>query len=474
MIFNSIEFAVFFPIVFFLYWAIGGKQVKARNLFIIGASYFFYGMWNWAFLSLIFVSSLVDFLVGIQLEKEPLEKKRKLWLACSVAVNIGLLAVFKYFNFFAQSFADVFTLFGQEFSYQRLSIILPVGISFYTFQTLSYTLTIYQKKMEPTKDALAFFAFVSFFPQLVAGPIERAKNLLPQFLSSKKPDYYEIRSGLLLMATGLAKKILVADRLAIFVDGVYGDIDGVYGLPMLVAAFFFALQLYLDFSAYSDIALGAAQTLGFKLSVNFKRPYLSHSFSDFWTRWHISLSTWFRDYVYIPLGGNRGGKTKTIRNVMVVFLVSGLWHGASWNFVIWGGINGLFLIILDGLLAKLNGFRPVKALFVTLLWTLSLVFFRAETLGDAMTAFSNLGFENGAQLFEFGLNRVEFSLVLVLIGIMVILEILKEYRLDFGEWILVQAWPLRYAFYGSLILSMLLLGSYGVGFGDNNFIYFQF
>lgn len=474
MIFNSVEFAIFFPIVFLIYWLLIKKSVKIRNLFIIIISYFFYGMWDWRFLSLIVISSITDFILGIQIQKQESISKRKLFLALSIIVNLGILGFFKYFNFFAESFIEMFTLFGKEFTYQRLNIILPVGISFYTFQTLSYTIDIYNQKLKPTKDPISFFAFVCFFPQLVAGPIERAKNLLPQFQTIKKINYEEIRGGILTIALGLFKKIMIADRLAIFVDSAYLDINGANGIPILIATLFFAFQLYFDFSAYSDIAIGVARTLGFNLSINFRRPYLSSSFSDFWSRWHISLSSWFKDYLYIPLGGNRNGKYKIIRNIIIVFVVSGLWHGASWNFVIWGGLNGMFLILFDSMLTKSKKFYLPKSMFVVSCWILSLVFFRAETLNDSIIAFSNFGFNNVSKLYTFGLNSVEIHLTFLLLIGSLFFEFLSEKRINVIDWILVKPFFIRYSFYLILIISILLFGSYGVGLNDQNFIYFQF
>ncbi len=478
MFFNSIEFAIFFPVVFLLYWLVFKNNVRLRNLFIILVSYFFYGMWDWRFLSLIVISSLADFVIGAKLQNEENDARRKLLLVSSIVLNIGILGFFKYFNFFADSFINVFTLFGAEFTYNRLNIILPVGISFYTFQTLSYTLDIYKGKLNATKDVLSFFAFVSFFPQLVAGPIERAKDLLPQFFTAKKVNYEDIRSGLVTIAIGLFKKIVIADRLAIFVDSAFDDIPGASGAPILIASIFFAFQLYLDFSAYSDIAIGVARTLGFKLSTNFRRPYLSISFSGFWSRWHISLSSWFRDYVYIPLGGNRGTKMKTILNIMIVFVLSGLWHGASWNFVIWGLMNGLFLILLDEYLLKIIHIKIVKSFIVILGWVLSLIFFRAETFSDSILAYSELGFSNFEKLYEFGLNGIEFKLAIWLLVGTILMELVSEKlaknELNISDWLMLRPIIVRYSFYIVIIGSVLFFGSYGVGLNDQSFIYFQF
>ena len=473
MVFNSIEFAIFFPLVFLLYWLFFNKQTKLRNLFLILASYFFYGVWDWRFLILIFISSLGDYLFGTQIFNSESVNKRKLYLAFSVCLNLGILGFFKYFNFFIDNFVNIFTLFGKEFSYESMNIILPVGISFYTFQTMSYTFDIYYNRLKPTKNPIAFFAFVSFFPQLVAGPIERAKKLLPQFHNVISPNYTKIRSGLLTIAMGLFLKIVIADRLAIFVDGVFGNIKDANGLPILVGIIFFSFQLYLDFSAYSQIAIGTASTLGFDLSENFRRPYLSKSFSDFWTRWHISLSSWFRDYLYIPLGGNRKTQFHTMRNVVIVFILSGLWHGASWNFIIWGGLNGLFLIILDRFLTKTNKYPFFKTLFVITCWTISLFFFRAKTLAESVQGLFSLGFFNQANLYNFGLNAFEFKFVTCLLIGLVIMEILTEKKFDLLTWITSKPRIIRYIFYLFFAVSILLFGAYGVGH-DSKFIYFQF
>lgn len=478
MFFNSIDFAIFFPAVFFLYWLVFRKHLNLRNIFLIAVSYVFYGWWDWRFLSLIVISSFIDFLCGQKIFKSEDKKIQKRWLALSVIVNLGFLGFFKYFNFFIDSFTEAFSLFGMDLSGPSLNIILPVGISFYTFQTLSYTFDIYYKRLEPTKNIASFFAFVSFFPQLVAGPIERARNLLPQFEKIHIPDYQMMRSGLLLMAWGLFKKIVIADRLAIFIDEVYGNLGEASGLPAIIAVLFFALQLYLDFSAYSDIAIGSARTLGFKLSLNFNRPYLATSFGDFWKRWHISLSSWFRDYVYIPLGGNRKGQTKMIKNIMIVFILSGLWHGASWNFVIWGAINGLFIVLLDRFLAikSQKGIkRIVVSLFVTLMWTISLVFFRAETFQDAMTMMGNLFSSSGElTLYDFGLNETTFKMVWWIIVLYFLFEIIQENRTNLYDWFYRRNAVIRWGVYLFLVAFTLLFGAYGVGLNDANFIYFQF
>lgn len=475
MIFNSIDFAIFFPLVFFIYWLFFSKDVRSRNIFLLAVSYLFYGWWDWRFLSLIVISSFVDFIVGKKIYSEEDPKKRKQLLLVSLIVNLGFLGFFKYFNFFIDSFTGAFSVFGAELDGFNLDIILPVGISFYTFQTLSYTLDIYYKKMKPNKDVVAFFAFVSFFPQLVAGPIERAKDLSPQFLKQAIINYESLRSGLLLMAWGFFQKIVIADRLAIFVNGAYADSENLDGTTTIFAAVFFSFQLYLDFAAYSNIAIGSARLLGFELSTNFKRPYLSNSFSDFWKRWHISLSSWFKDYVYIPLGGNKTSKTK--RNILIVFILSGFWHGTTWNFIIWGALNGLFILLFDRFLSNKNDKLVKKifsSLFVYSLWTISLVFFRAKTFDKAITMFSNVFESSKDILYNYGLNEAEFTFSLQLIAFYIGLEILIEKFNNIYEWFINRNFVIRWVIYILLITVILMFGSYGVGLNDNSFIYFQF
>ena len=440
-------------------------------------SYFFYGWWDWRFLSLIILSSVVDFVVGNMLFEEENPQRKRALVTISLMVNLGCLAFFKYANFFVGSFSDAFTLFGFQPNFSTLNIILPVGISFYTFQTLSYTLDIYAGKLEPTKNLTAFLAFVSFFPQLVAGPIERARNLLPQFYKTSGITYDMLRSGLLLMAWGLFKKVVIADRLAVYVDSVYQNPGEAAGISSLVAVIFFAFQLYLDFSAYSDIAIGCARTLGIRLSKNFNHPYFASSFSDFWKRWHISLSTWFRDYVYIPLGGNKRGIWNARRNIFIVFMLSGLWHGASWNFVLWGAINGFFLILFDRIFLRFpkNTFgRIFTSLFVSLSWAFSLIFFRAETFSDAIALFGNLGLSNAKNLFSFGLSPSEFRFTLLSLSFLIVTEIIFEKTDQAYVFFVKRNFVVRWSSYILLLISIVIFGAYGEGFNDSNFIYFQF
>jgi len=479
MLFNSLNYAIFLPVVYLLYWFIFNRNITVRNIFLLTASYIFYAFWDWRFVSLIILSSFFDYFIGLGMKYNPDDrpKRRKMLLILSLVFNFGILGFFKYYNFFMDSFIEAFSFFGKDFNFTTLKIILPVGVSFYTFQSLSYTIDVYNKKFEPTTKLFDFLAFVCFFPQLVAGPIERAKHMLPQFAEKKVFDYETTRSGLLLIVFGLFKKILIADRIAIFTNGVYKDLPAASGISLVIATVFFAFQLYLDFSAYSDIAIGTARLFGFKLVLNFRRPYLSGSFSEFWTRWHISLSSWFRDYVYFPLGGSRVGYNRTIVNIMIVFLLSGLWHGASWNFVIWGAINGLFIIILDRIfkLEKSIGLRRVfGSILVVFCWTASLIFFRAPNLHDAIYVIQNIGFSGIDSIYKYGLNSSELNFSFYLIIGMMLFEIFAEKK---GENLLQRFYAthfiLRWSVYLALIFSIIYLGSYG-SFNDNSFIYFQF
>jgi len=398
MLFNSIDFAIFLPLVFIGYWFITNNNLKVQNSFLIFSSYFFYGYWDWRFLSLIAFSSIVDYLVGLNLEKTDDPAKRKRLLLISIVVNLGFLAFFKYFNFFIDSFASSFTMMGYQINPIRLKLILPVGISFYTFQTLSYSIDVYRKKLEPTRDIIAFFAFVSFFPQLVAGPIERATNLLPQFYVKREFNYYEAVRGLKQVLWGLFKKLVIADNCAEYVNLIFDNPTQFNSSALLLGAILFSFQIYGDFSGYSDIAIGTSRLFGFRLMRNFANPYFSRDIAEFWRRWHISLSTWFRDYLYIPLGGSKGNIWMKIRNTFIIFVVSGFWHGANWTFVIWGAINAVYFIPL--LLLKRNRtnlhivaynrklptftdlVRIISTFFIT---SLAWIFFRSDSISFAFS-----------------------------------------------------------------------------------------
>lgn len=329
MLFNSIDFAIFLPVVFVLYWFVINRNLKLQNLLIVAASYLFYGWWDWRFLLLILFSTVVDYLIGLGLKREKNQTKRKVLLWLSILVNLGFLGFFKYYNFFLENFVSAFSFLGTQLSASSLDIILPVGISFYTFQTLSYSIDVYKQRLEPTSDFIAFSAFVSFFPQLVAGPIERAVHLLPQFYTKRTFDYLKAVGGMRQILWGLFKKIVIADNCAMYANTIFNNSEAYSGSALVLGALFFAFQIYCDFSGYSDIAIGTSRLFGFDLMRNFAFPYFSRDMAEFWRRWHISLSTWFRDYLYIPLGGSRGGTWMKVRNTFIIFIVSGFWHGAN-------------------------------------------------------------------------------------------------------------------------------------------------
>ena len=391
VLFNSLEFLLFLPVVFAAYWLLGRwtdrpSGLRLQNLLILVASYVFYGWWDWRFLSLIAFSTVVDYFVGLQIAGKP-ERSRaaKRWLAVSLVVNLGLLAYFKYANFFIESWVEVWSQAGVTMHASTLQIILPVGMSFYTFQTLSYSIDVYRRQLKPTKDLIAFAAFVSFFPQLVAGPIERASNLLPQIQQKRRFNRPEATLGLRLILWGLFKKVVIADTAALYVNDIFQGPYAESSTSLALGTIYFGIQIYGDFSGYSDIAIGIAKLLGIRLMTNFRTPYFSTSVTEFWRRWHISLSTWFRDYLYFPLGGSRDGRMATIRNTFIIFTVSGLWHGANWTFVIWGVLHAV-LILPRWFLPDLPATRLMRGIRwaatyagIHFLWIL----FRSESLGKA-------------------------------------------------------------------------------------------
>ena len=396
MLFNSFDFAIFLPIVFIFYWRVFNKNIRVQNLLILFSSYLFYGWWGWRFLFLIFLSTIIDFALGIAIFNTKKKNKRKFLLMSSLFVNLGLLGVFKYYNFFLDNLIQAFSFFGNTISLNSINIILPVGISFYTFQTLSYTIDIYKKRIIPSNDFISFAAFVSFFPQLVAGPIERAKNLLPQFKSKRKFKYNNAVVGMRQILWGFFKKIVIADTCATYCNLIFNSYEEYTGLSLFLGAVFFAFQIYGDFSGYSDIAIGTSRLFGFNLKQNFNFPYFSRDIAEFWRKWHISLSSWFRDYLYIPLGGSKGSNFNKIRNVFIIFLVSGFWHGANWTFVTWGAINAFYFlpllilkknrrhndsISLNRLLPNFKeSYQMLRTFFlVAIAW----VFFRSENIFNA-------------------------------------------------------------------------------------------
>lgn len=481
MLFNSIDFALFLPIVFALYWMLRNTSLKLQNLLIVLASYFFYGWWDWRFLGLIVFSTLVDFTIGNALRKTENKGKRKYLLWTSILVNLGFLGFFKYYNFFLENFIDAFALFGSSFEASTLQIILPVGISFYTFQTLSYTIDVYKKKLEPTNDIIAFSAFVSFFPQLVAGPIERASNLLPQFYTKRNFDYTKAKDGLRQILWGLFKKVVIADNCAFYVNEIFGQSDTLPGSTLAIGAVLFAFQIYGDFSGYSDIAIGTARLFGFNLKQNFAFPYFSRDISEFWRRWHISLSTWFRDYLYIPLGGSRGSLNKKIRNTFIIFLVSGFWHGANWTFVAWGAINAIYFLPL--LLAKRNrnnldtvannklipSLKELIQMVITFgLSTIAWVFFRAENVSHAFTYLNQMF---SISLFEIPDLSKHIVVTYTMIVFCIIIEWLgREQKHALEKLGLSLPRAFRWIFY---MLIIFMIGMF-MQTQETPFIYFQF
>ena len=434
MLFNSIEFAIFLPLVFGAYWFLCQRNLKVQNTLLVLASYIFYGWWDWTFLSLIIFSSLLDYFVGIEFTKTENKNKRKILLLLSVTLNLGFLGFFKYFNFFIESFAEAFTFFGHAIEAERLNIILPVGISFYTFQTLSYSIDTYKGKMQPTKNLIAFLAYVSFFPQLVAGPIERATNLLPQFFSKRKFEYQKAIDGMRQILWGLFKKIVIADNCAMYANDIFSNYTDYNSSTLALGTIFFAFQIYGDFSGYSDIAIGTARLFGFNLMQNFSFPYFSRDIAEFWRRWHISLSTWFRDYLYIPLGGSRGGTNTKIRNTFIIFIVSGFWHGANWTFIIWGALNAVYFLPL--LLTNNNrnnietvaqgkflpSLKDLSSMLLTFVLTVfAWIFFRAENITHALNYSSEI---LSSSLFDIPKFTETIGVIttIIIIGFFVLIE----------------------------------------------------
>lgn len=475
MQFNSIEFGVFLIIVFLMYWFVLIKNLRLRNVFILIASYVFYGWWDWRFLSLIFISSITDYVLGLKLYATENERIRKLLLGASLLVNIGILGFFKYYGFFVDTFNNAFRGFGIALDTSSLQLILPIGISFYTFQTLSYTIDIYRKQLEPTKDIIQFFAFVSFFPQLVAGPIERARNLLPQFKEKKDFEYAQARDGLRQILWGLFKKIVVADTCAVHVDYIFANYNYLPASVLVLGAVYFAFQIYGDFSGYSDIAIGTARLFGFSLMRNFALPYFSRDIAEFWRRWHISLSTWFRDYLYIPLGGSYGNRMKHIANILITFTVSGFWHGANWTFIFWGFLNGVYyipLILLNkqkahtGIVAQESHFPSLHEMlnigmtfsFILIAW----IFFRAESVNHGVNYLKNI-FSNSLFVLPMEEGR-DFVIILAF----VIIEWFQRKR---QHCLQIEGWPVVARWFTYYILIYLILHYWA---GEQEFIYFQF
>lgn len=478
MLFNSIDFAIFLPIVFITYWFLTNKNLRLQNLLLVLASYLFYGWWDWRFLSLILFSTLIDYTVGRKLNNEENQLKRKGLLWLSISVNLGLLGFFKYYNFFLDNFIAAFSFFGKEIQANSLNILLPIGISFYTFQTLSYTIDVYKRKLKPTKDFIAFSAFVSFFPQLVAGPIERATHLLPQFYKQRTFDYSKAVDGMRQILWGLFKKIVIADHCAEYANQIFNNSADLNGSTLLLGALFFTFQIYGDFSGYSDIAIGTSRLFGFDLMQNFNFPYFSRDIAEFWRRWHISLSTWFRDYLYIPLGGSHGKTRVKIRNTFIIFIVSGFWHGANWTFIVWGTLNAIYFLPLLlynknrnnlEIVAKGRLYPNTKELLSILatfgLTVFTWIFFRAENMRHAVSYISSI-FSNSL----FTIPEVQPRLLILIIIVFVIIEWLgREGQFAIQNLGLKWNSAFRYAMYYAILIVLFLFGG-----KEQQFIYFQF
>lgn len=488
MLFNSFEFAIFFPVVTVLFFLL---PHRFRWFLLLAASCFFYMYFKPIYILILGFTIVVDYYAGILIAREQNKKKKKRLLLISIIANVGVLVVFKYYNFIAINLNETFSLFYESGHIPLLNILLPIGLSFHTFQAMSYTIEVYRGNQQPEKHFGIYALYVMFYPQLVAGPIERPQNILHQFHEVQKFSYENMRSGLILIAWGLFKKVVIADRLALFVNQVYGNPSEYTGLPLITATVFFAFQIFCDFSGYSDIAIGSAKCMGYDLMTNFERPYMATSIGGFWRRWHISLSTWFKDYVYIPLGGNRTSKGRWYLNLLIVFLLSGIWHGANWTFVIWGLLHGVYLIFENELnnrfpsIRNANGFIVIffKRVFVFALVTLAWVFFRAQYVSEAFYIIKNFftgipqqlaQLMNNApfarlQILYIGQAGIEFFMAILLLLVMMTIHYMQANR-RFDQWLLAKSSPVRWSFYYGMILLFVFFGI----FNHSEFIYFQF
>lgn len=483
MLFNSIGFAVFLPVVFFLYWVVFNRDVKRQNILLLVVSYFFYACWDWRFLFLLIFSTLLDYFTGLKMTQTDKPKLRKFWFILSIVVNVGFLGVFKYYNFFAESFSDLLSNIGLHTNPWTLKVILPVGISFYTFHGLSYVIDVYKKKISAEKNFIDYALFVSFFPLLVAGPIERASHLLPQVKQHRTFDYHTAADGLRQLLWGLFKKIVIADQCALYANMIFANSSSYSGSTLVLGALFFSFQIYCDFSGYSDMALGIARLLGFELLRNFAFPYFSRDIAEFWRRWHISLSTWFRDYLYIPLGGSKGDKWSKIRNTFIIFLVSGFWHGANWTFIVWGGLNAIFImpsIIFNTnrknfeTVAKGKKFPTVGEFFnILLTFTLVLfawIFFRANNLTHALSYIGKIFSKSLFTMPALDVSKYQLlQIAILIIAFMTVEWFGRENRYAIEKLKGLKSRNFRLAFYFSMILiAFLFMGR------AQAFIYFQF
>jgi alginate O-acetyltransferase complex protein AlgI len=478
MLFNSIDFAIFLPIVFILYWFATNKSLRLQNALLLIASYYFYACWDWRFLFLLMFSTLLDYYTGLKMSEAETQKNKKFWFWLSITVNLGFLGVFKYYNFFADSFAEALSHLGIHLDPWTLNVILPVGISFYTFHGLSYVIDIYKDRIKAEKNFVDYAVFVSFFPLLVAGPIERATHLLPQIKERRTFDYTRAADGMRQILWGLFKKIVIADRCAEYANDIFNNSGDYGGSTLVLGAILFTFQIYCDFSGYSDVALGTARLFGIELLRNFAFPYFSRDIAEFWRRWHISLSAWFRDYLYIPLGGSKGGTWMKIRNTFIIFIVSGFWHGANWTFIVWGALNALYFLPL--LLTNRNRTNvetiaqgkllPTARELAGMLFTFTLtvfawIFFRAENIGHALDYISGI-FSTSL----FSKPEILPNATLLLIAIFLTIEWLgREQQYAIARLGLTWKKPLRYAMYYAIIFAIFWFTG-----KEQQFIYFQF
>ena len=483
MIFNSIDFLIFFPIVILVYFCV---PQKLKKIWLLVASYYFYMCWNVKYILLLLFSTIVTYVTGLLLEKPKIN--RKLVVGGSFSINLLILAIFKYYNFFISTISDLCGKAGIEVTIRKMDLLLPVGISFYIFQALGYTMDVYRREIKAEKKFVNYALFVSFFPQLVAGPIERSKNLLHQIEEPHFWDTKRVSYGLQLMVWGFFKKLVIADRAAILVDTVYGNYNVYEGWELVVATVLFAVQIYCDFSSYSDIAIGAAQVMGFTLMQNFKQPYFSQSVSEFWRRWHISLSTWFRDYLYFPLGGSRCKPLRHYINLMIVFLVSGLWHGASWTYVIWGGINGIYQIMENilnrkyklPLISEKIGGKMFKMLGTFALIDFSWIFFRADNISSAFQIIRRIFMVNNMWIFfdgtlgTMGLDFKDMFVLFIALEILMFVSVLQYRNICIRDSIAKQNIVFRYIVYIVPLILIAVYGIYGASYDATSFIYFQF
>lgn len=479
MLFNSLTYLWFFPSIIILFFLIPQRFKAALLLF---ASYYFYMCWKVEFIILIIISTTVDYFCGLKMGQKATRAERKKFLILSLLVNLGLLGSFKYLGFITSNINFLADSVNIIYQFPELKILIPVGISFYTFQTLSYTIEVYNGKIKPEKNFVIFGAYVAFFPQLVAGPIERASNLIPQFKTDKRLSYNNVVEGLKKIFAGYFKKMVIADRLAEFVNPIFENAESLDGFALIIGTLFFAFQIYCDFSGYSDIAIGSARILGFNLMENFRRPYLAKNIREFWTRWHISLSTWFKDYLYIPLGGNRVVKWRWYYNLIITFVISGLWHGANWTFIIWGAIHGVFYVLSINVFGRL--FKLKKSTFTSILFILftfivvnfSWIFFRANNVSDAFSIVGKIfSFSYDPNLFfnyinnTQGLSMFKFIAAIVFISGLTLVEILIEKKELLIK--LKSKKSLAFAGYAILFVVFILFAVFGSG---NEFTYFQF